>query len=140
MKRILVAVDGSEPALKGVRMAAEIAKAADARLDLVYVSPPNLLPAHLYAEVIEKVAQEEKKYAGEILKAAVAEATALGARCEQLVVNGAPAEAIADLADESSVWMAVVGSRGLGAVSRVLLGSVADRLVRVCRKPVLVVR
>lgn len=141
MKRILVAVDGSDAALKGVRMAAEIAqKMGGARLDLVYVSPPNLLPSHAYAEVIAKIEAEEKKLSAELLAKALAEAKALGASCDQLALTGSPSEAIAELAEADNVWMVVVGSRGRNAVSRVLLGSVADRLVHICKKPVLVVR
>lgn len=140
MKKILVAVDGSEPALHCVRMAAQLAHSTQAVLRLAYVSPPNLLPPHVYAEVIDKLDQQEKKFSAEILKAAASEAKALGAESEQITVTGAAAEALADLADDPSVWMVAVGSRGRGAVSRVLLGSVADRLVHVCRKPVLVVR
>lgn len=140
MKRILVAVDGSGPSLGGVRMAANIAQAVGARLDAVYVSPPNLLPPQVYADVIAKIEAEEKRYAGDVLRRAAEEATKAGVVCEQVNVVGAPAEAIADLAEDPAVWLIVVGSRGHGALSRVLLGSVADRLVHISKKPVLVAR
>ncbi|MHB8873059.1 MAG: universal stress protein [Myxococcaceae bacterium] len=140
MKKILVAVDGSEPALKAVRMAAELAKGAGATLVLAYVSAPNLLPPHAYPDVVRKLDEQEKKVASDLLKAATSEAVALGAGCEQLMLTGGPAEALADQAADPSVWMVAVGSRGRGAVSRVLLGSVADRLVHISPKPVLVVR
>ncbi|MBM4379964.1 MAG: universal stress protein, partial [Deltaproteobacteria bacterium] len=51
-----------------------------------------------------------------------------------------PAETFSDLAGAPDAWFAAVGSRGRNAVARVLLGNFADRVVRVCRKPVLVVR
>jgi nucleotide-binding universal stress UspA family protein len=53
---------------------------------------------------------------------------------------GAPAETIADLAMDEGFDLVVVGNKGRGAVSRVLLGSVADRLTHICKRPVLVVR
>jgi hypothetical protein len=53
---------------------------------------------------------------------------------------GAPAEAIADHSRGEEVWAVVVGAKGHSAVGRVLLGSVADRLVHICNRPVLVVR
>ena len=55
MKKILVAVDGSEPALHGVRLAGQLAHSNGAALLLAYISPPNLLPPHVYADVIEKL-------------------------------------------------------------------------------------
>ncbi|MFZ5469104.1 MAG: universal stress protein [Myxococcota bacterium] len=140
MKRILVAVDGSEPAYKGLRMAAEIARGAKASLDLIYVRLPNLLPAQVYAEVIEKIEREEQKHASELLAKAAAEAKALEVPAEQISMVGSPAEAIADVAESQNAWMVVVGSRGRNPVARVLLGSVADRVVHICKKPVLVVR
>lgn len=56
MKTVLAAVDGSPPALKGVWWAAQLAKALGARLELVYVTFPNLLPPHAYAKVIAQIA------------------------------------------------------------------------------------
>jgi len=55
------------------------------------------------------------------------------------VLFGSPAECIAEQAAAPGVGMVVVGSRGHGAVARVFLGSVSDRLVHICPKPVLVV-
>ena len=53
---------------------------------------------------------------------------------------GAPAETIADFADEQHFDLVVVGNKGRGAVSRVLIGSTADRLVHICKQAVMVVR
>ena len=55
-------------------------------------------------------------------------------------VLGPAAETISELADAEGYDLVVVGSTGKGAVKRMLLGSVADRLVHTCTKPVLVVR
>ncbi|MFZ5468611.1 MAG: universal stress protein, partial [Myxococcota bacterium] len=138
MKKILVAVDGSDASLAGVRLAAEIARGMQAPLELVYVCAPNLLPADVYAGVIAKIEAEEKTFARMLLERAQGEAK--GVTSSQVMLSGSPAEAIADHAERSDASMVVVGSRGRGAVQRVLLGSVADRLVRVCKRPVLVAR
>jgi len=140
MKTVLVAIDGSEPSMKALQTAAEVAKGAAAKLEAVYVSAPNLLPPNVYPDVVAKLEAEEKKYADGILKKAAAEAQKYGVTCDSISVLGEPAEAIAELAERPDVWMVVIGSRGRGAVTRVLLGSVADRLVHISKKPVLVVR
>lgn len=139
MKKILVAVDGSDHALKGVRVAAEMARPAGARLELAYVSPPNLLPPDVYAEMVARIEAEEKKFADQILSRAAAEAKAAGVESESIMLTGSPAEALNERADLIDASMIVVGSRGQGAVKRVLLGSVADRLVHVAHRSVLVV-
>ena len=55
-------------------------------------------------------------------------------------LQGSPAETISALAEEEGFDLVVVGSRGRNAVARLFLGSVADRLVHICKKPVLIVR
>jgi nucleotide-binding universal stress UspA family protein len=139
MKRILVAVDGSEPSLKAVRLAAEMAKRFDARLTLVHVVPKLLLPPDVYGLTIAAVEKEHRAYADAILDKARAVIEDEALDVSTTVLFGAPAEALAEEAAAADVGMVVVGSRGHGAVARVILGSVSDRLVHVSSKPVLVV-
>ncbi len=54
--------------------------------------------------------------------------------------DGSPAEVLAALSAQPEVDMVVIGHRGRGMLSRLLIGSVADRLVQISPKPVLVVR
>lgn len=140
MQSILVAVDGSPHSLKGVREAAVLAKALSARLELVNVLPPILLSPSVYAEAIAKVEEGNRQVASELLEHAKKVALELGVEADTVMVTGAPAEALADLATADRVWGVVIGAKGHGAVARVLLGSITDRLVHICPKPVLVVR
>lgn len=140
MKTILVAVDGSEPSLRGVAQAVPLAKALGATLELTYVVPPVMLPPAVYAETIRAIDEANKKLADEVLAKGAAAAAAAGGTADKLVLNGAPAEALADAAKAERVWGVVIGAKGHNALSRVLLGSVADRLMHICEKPVLIVR
>ena len=140
MQSIIVAVDGSPHSLKGVREAGRIAKALGAKLEFAYVLPPILLSEAAYADTIKKIDAGNRAEAEEIFKKARAAAAEFGVQTDGVMLNGAAAEAIADLASADRVWGVVVGAKGHGAVSRVLLGSVTDRLVHICNKPVLVVR
>ncbi len=140
MKKILVGVDGSDPSLHAIRKAAELASLANARLVLVYALAPMTHLAEVYTGPIADLEEADRKNGENILRDAARVARELGCQPEALLLQGAPAVALADqAANDREVDMVVVGSRGLGAVASAILGSVTDRLVRVCKKPVLVV-
>jgi nucleotide-binding universal stress UspA family protein len=137
MKRILVAIDGSEPAARGARLASDIALRFGARLTLAYVVPRLLLPPDVYGLTVEEVEREQRAHADRILHAALADLGGSGVEIDTRVLSGPPAETLAEAAAE--VDLVVAGSRGQGAVARALLGSVSDRLVHLCPKPILIV-
>jgi len=139
MKRILVAIDGSEPSLKAARMAADIALRFGSKLTLVHVVPKLLLPPDVYGLTIAEVEKEHRAYADRLLERALATLEEPGLDVSTAVLYGSPAEAIAEEGAAADVGMIVAGSRGLGAVARMFLGSVSDRLVHISSKPVLVV-
>ena len=138
MKRILVGVDGSDASLKAARLAAEIAIRFGAQLTLAYVVPRMLLPPDAYGLTMADVDQGHQEFADKLLAEAMTKLGEVGVRMEPLVLFGSPAESLAEAALASDVGLVAVGSRGRGAVARVLLGSVTDRLVHISTKPVLV--
>jgi nucleotide-binding universal stress UspA family protein len=137
MKHVIVAVDGSEPSLKGARTALEYAQPFGAKVTLVYVVAPAVMPGDAPWAPLDELHQAELARGQQLLGKAV---EALGSPTVSCMVKlGPPAETIAQIAEAQAADMVVVGSRGLGAVKRLLVGSVADRLVHVCTRPVLVV-
>lgn len=70
----------------------------------------------------------------------VARGRANGVKVDFLIWEGEPGEAIVEAATAEQVDLIVVGSHGRGAVSRFLIGSVSDHVVRNAPAPVLVVR
>ncbi|GMU63618.1 MAG: hypothetical protein AMXMBFR34_53810 [Myxococcaceae bacterium] len=137
MKQVIVAVDGSEPSLKGARLALEYAKPFGAKVTLVYVVPPVVLPGDAPWAPLDELHQSELARGQKVLAGVV---EALGSPAVSCVVKlGPPAELVAEQAEVMDADLVVVGSRGLGAVKRLLVGSVADRLVHICQRPVLVV-
>jgi nucleotide-binding universal stress UspA family protein len=138
--KILVAMDGSESALKAMRTAANLFQGAGARLTLAYVmSKPLAYPADFPGWGLEAFEEEERKWAKQMLSDAARQASDFKVAVDTVVLGGSPSEAIADEASLQGYDMVAVGSRGRGAVTRVLLGSVADRLAHICKTPVLVV-
>ena len=138
MQKILVAVDGSAPSLHAARMAQQLAGATGAALTVVYSVPPMMIPGEVPFTVVNDVVKAEVVRGKQLLDEAIKALGDLNLRTVEL--EGAPAERIAELAENEGYDLVVVGSRGRNAVARLFLGSVADRLVHICRKPVLVVR
>jgi nucleotide-binding universal stress UspA family protein len=137
---VLAACDGSEPSLKGVAFAAGLAKALGASLELVYVSFPSMLPMNVYATAVREIEAAELQHAKTVFDAAERSVADVGVAVKRTRLIGAPADAIADRAAAPDVWGVVIGARGHNAVTRVMLGSVADRLAHICPKPAIIVR
>lgn len=142
IRRIVVATDFSDAAGQAWALARRLAAATGAELVLLHV----VVEAPLYSETPltrgrpESVYEAAERWArGELAKWA-AEAEAAGARVRSRVRRGVAHEEILRVADEEDADLIVVGTRGLGRLERALLGSVADRLVRLAARPVVTVR
>ncbi len=140
MKRILVAVDDSEPSLRAARLAADIAVRFGAKLTLVHVVPPMPYALEGYGVDTAAIDDADRKAATAVLTKIGATLQEPGIEIDHAVLWGPPAELLADLANAPDVGMIVIGSRGRNGAARVLLGSTSDRLVHIAAKPVLVVR
>ncbi|MBL9037489.1 MAG: universal stress protein [Archangium sp.] len=136
MKKILAAVDGSTASLHAAEKALELAQGLRAELTLVHVASPIIMPTEVPLPPVIDLREAALAEGAAVLRAT--ERALEGATVKTLNLFGPPAETIADAA--RGFDLVVVGNKGRGAVSRVLLGSVADRLVHICRCPVLVVR
>lgn len=140
LAHVLVAYDGSEGAKHALAFARKIL-APDGVLTLVRAVE---LPVPYVVGGFDGVVTLGEMPTTEELdrdRAKLAEAvTDLGARARVRVELGHPVEVITRLADELAPDAVVLGARGLGAVTRFLVGSVSDRIVHHCSRPVVVVR
>jgi nucleotide-binding universal stress UspA family protein len=134
-KRILVAVDGSENSLRAVKKAAEVAGLHGAQITLLHVIQPadsGYYTGMPTTDLAERAKGEDKLYRA---KVACEDA---GLAPELKVTLGNPAESILDLS-EQGYDLVVVGTRGIGALARFIMGSVSMRVVQFSKIPVLVV-
>lgn len=134
IKRILVASDASPAANRAVTMAAQIAGKFDADLSILYVIRDMQLPPEIerMAE-IEKIKGDRteimKVVAETAMKGAKAQAEQGGAkRIQTSIANGDPSNAIMQAAKEQNADLVVLGTRGLGQVQGMLLGSVSRKV------------
>lgn len=134
----LVAVDGSELSKKALRRAARLADvAAGDQLTLIHVvEPVSPYVRGMYKpELVENV----KKIGEEILEEARAYCEdELGVACRTVLLQGHPPKKIIQYAGEHGADLIVMGSRGLGGLKELFLGSVSHAVVQTSHLPVLI--
>jgi nucleotide-binding universal stress UspA family protein len=138
--RILVGVDGSEPAQRAARRAFEMASRLGDSVTLIHVLPPP--PIFSEPAVVLNIAELERRLyeSGKtVLEKIEAEGRAAGVQVVSELLSGPAAEVLAEAAQADDVDFVVVGSRGRTLVGSILLGGTAHRLAHVCKKPVLIV-
>jgi len=141
MSTILLPVDGSENSVRAVQRAIEISKeAGGAKLLLVTAFPPIVsgnVKRFFSPEDIHAYYQEEGQKA---LAPAKAVLDKEGIAYESEVLVGPVAQSIADYAKKNQVDTIVMGTRGLGTVTGMLLGSVTTKVLSLVDIPVLLVK
>lgn len=137
MKKVLVAVDGSEHSRKAFEYSLKGAKGLDRHLTILRV-----VSGLGYAgDVIEKVLEEEIKNAEEFTEELKSQAEEEGIDVDARVKTGTNvATEIVKFAVEEDYDLIVVGSRGKTDLETVTLGSVSESVIRRAHCPVLVVR
>jgi nucleotide-binding universal stress UspA family protein len=138
MDRIVVGVDGTPESVAAARSAGGLAGKMGFNVTLAFVvsSATALGPEEMLGQRLEWEREEEER-GRRMLREVTAACELPEGRVESLVLHGDPAAGLAEVARTSI--MLVVGHRHRGAVSRALLGSVADRLAQISPVPLLVV-
>ena len=143
-QRILVPIDGSATSERALQEAVKLAS-GKARIRLVYVTEEAYsLDAEGYAFIDYAALQEAVRRTGERALAQAAEKVRKSGMTAETALLEAAGERIANVVDgEARRWPAdliVIGTHGRSGLSRLLLGSVAEGVVRGASVPVLLVR
>ncbi|MGC8596935.1 MAG: universal stress protein [Thermocladium sp.] len=140
-KKILIAIDGSPQSDKALNIGIDMAKRFNSKLYLVHViEEQKYILAMNYPPVYPEMMDSLLKNAKDLLDSSVKKASMEGVEAEPILERGDAADKIMSAADRLGVDIIIMGSRGLKGVTRFLLGSVSERIVRYCKRPVLVVK
>ena len=149
IRKILVPVDYSPHSLEAIRAAAELASRYDAAVTIAHVfevlagieaSIAYSLPEGYMLFTPKQIDDLTREYQ-RLLEGAKRDAEAAGARkVETTQLQGVPAFAILELARAGGFDLIVMGTHGRRGLGRVMLGSVAERVLREAPCPVLTVR
>jgi nucleotide-binding universal stress UspA family protein len=143
--KILLATDGSKHAELAATTAVDLAKSTGSELHVVSVFPgPGYVHPYYethFPEAAERLRREARKERQEVLDERVERIREAGDSVAQTHIReGETAAEIVTFAEELEAGLIAIGSRGLGAVRRMLMGNVSDSVVRHAHCPVMVVR
>ena len=141
MKKILIAVDFSDIANTAVEQASMIALATNAEITIMYVAPPdpdyigfksmNKNERNELADVLQKEHHQLQDIAHRL--------NSQGIQAKALLVQGEPIDTILQEAKKINCNLIVMGSHGFSGITRALLGSVSEGVLRKSTLPLLIV-
>jgi nucleotide-binding universal stress UspA family protein len=142
MQKLLIPVDSSENAMRALHHALRLAR-ENGPVELLIVtaheaaaSSPRVL-AYRSLEEVEKIYKEQSEA---ILRPALAAAAAAGVKYESEIVIGDIPKTIVDCAEARGCDGIVMGTRGMGAIGNLVMGSVATKVIHLTKLPVTLVK
>jgi len=144
IKKIMTAIDGSDTSKKAVMIGLDIARRANGSITAVYVME-TLRLAHLpgYAtlpglkEKILQLMQEEGQQAMQFVED---QASIMKVPYQKILAQGSPSEELLKISQEQGIDLLIMGSMGRTGMEKILLGSVAEKVVLQSSIPVLLVK
>jgi nucleotide-binding universal stress UspA family protein len=146
IKTILLPTDGSDCSAKAMGYALSFAKQYGGRVVALHVidqrweDQARIVCAELGQDLTQKIRTGYEEEAQRILRGVADAAAKVGVPVETKVATGIPSEDIARVARELPADLIIMGTHGRAGMSHLLLGSVAEKVVRGAPCPVLTVR
>jgi nucleotide-binding universal stress UspA family protein len=138
MKRVLIATDGSENTKEAVSQGLYLAKVLGAEVTALYVVDQTSLVSFPMDSSIVSVYSLLENEGKRAVEDVVKEGDALGVKVTPLIVEGSPTRKIVETSADFD--LVVLGTLGRSALTKLFMGSVAERVTRYAPCPVLVVR
>ncbi|TGC09010.1 universal stress protein [Methanolobus halotolerans] len=141
ISKVLIATDGSENVKNAVNWGIGLAKANDAKVTALYVIPPSGISLAMRGEMWAKGMKEHFKDEGQkAVEHVMGAGKKEGVEVKPVIIDDKnPSDAIVDYASENDIDLIVVGTLGRTGLNHIMLGSVAENVVRRSKKQVLVV-
>jgi nucleotide-binding universal stress UspA family protein len=138
-ENILLAVDGSEHAMKAAQVASSLANSMSAQTLRIVVAY-DTIPVHIGDPYMQNALNARISETEEILQRAVQVVWAVQAQIYTEMIEGNPAETILEVARSRNSDLIIMGARGLGKLSGLPLGSTSQKVLSLALCPVLIVR
>jgi nucleotide-binding universal stress UspA family protein len=138
-ENLLLAVDGSEHAMKAAQVASNLANAMNAQTLRIVVAY-DTIPVHIGDPYMQNALNARISETEEILQRAVQVVWAVTAQIYTEMIEGNPAETILDVARSRNSDLIIMGARGLGKLAGLPLGGTSQKVLSLAPCPVLIVR
>jgi nucleotide-binding universal stress UspA family protein len=140
-RHILIPTDGSDLAEHGVAHGLALAKSLGAKVSVIFVLEPFSELTGRFLEAVARYAELRKEQATSVLDRAANAAKEAGISCETIQVeSGQPHQAIIAAAEDKGCDLIVMSSHGRSGLSKLLIGSVTNRVLAHAKIPVLICR
>jgi nucleotide-binding universal stress UspA family protein len=141
-KKLLVAVDFSDPSVRALQVARDLGMRLNATLDVVHFVPMRIMDMGMEGGVdfIEEMHQSEMAEARIMLEKFIKENTMTDDEVTQHLRSGEPSAEVSLLATEIGADIIVIGTHGRTGLKHLLMGSVAENVLKTAEVPVLCVR
>jgi nucleotide-binding universal stress UspA family protein len=142
IRRILAPTDLSELSKQGLKNALQLAEVFGAKLLLLHVVEPppypveGILPSHFGATLLDDIERQASHELAKVLPKAQISQIEVARR----VVSGIPYRKIVEVAEEEKTDLIVMTTHGRTGFSHLVMGSVAEKIVRTAPCPVLTIR
>ena len=150
--KMLVCIDGSEQSQKAMNKAMDLAKAYELNeVSLIHVyestqksywlaSGEGYAPSQEDLERLQRMQTKILDQRKKMMDEAAIEFEKVGIDVEMILEEGHPSNTIAKVADDGNYDLVVLGSRGLGGLKKIFLGSVSSAVIQETKASVLVVK
>lgn len=139
MHKVLVPIDGSDNSIRVVRQVLNLASELKAPLDIHLLNVQHPFPG-----TVTGVAEQARQYHQEQGEAALAGARkmldAAGVKYSYHVSVGEAAPTVAQFVDELKCDQVIMGTRGMGLIGNMVLGSVATKVLHLVHVPVMLIK
>lgn len=141
IEKILLAVDGSEYSDRALMKAKQIGTVLNSEITILYVTEDLVSYPYVSGGIDIASLQKVFKEQGEkVLDTAMEKFQDYKGKVERLIKSGNPGSEIIKVSEEENYTLIVMGSRGLGVISRAMLGSVSNKVVNGAKVSVLIAR
>jgi len=140
IKKILIPTDGSDYSIRAAEYGVSIAKVHDAQVTFVYVLDEVVIDKFSKMPERENVERDLRADGQRYINYVSGIATKEGVKATSVIVKGRPFEQIVHLANGLNMDLVVMGTYGRRGAERILIGSVAERVIEYAHCPVLVVK
>lgn len=138
--RILVAIDGSAMSKKALKSAIQFGKERYSSIGVIHVERNLQIPEGMTNESIDELYSTMREEGNEVINYAVLMAEEEGIEVNPQLVFGDPAFQIVKKAKEGNYQLIIMGSRGLGGIKGLMLGSVSQKVSHLSHCPVLIIK